>query len=133
MMARLLKVAGVMATIFASFFATLWALDTFGSGCPSGERFELKRPFIGNEGHSVHAALPATLESLSDTNDRPKRSPLLFCEGDIALGPPHSQHADIVAHGNGRFSHWANEIIFSSSDKTDPNTNGRSYVVVKPR
>lgn len=33
----------------------------------------------------------------------------------------------IAAHGRGRFSHWQNNLVFSSSDGTDPRVNGRSY------
>ena len=131
-MGTVLKVVGGLAVVFVSFLATLWALDTFGSGCPAGERFELKRPFAGVDGRAFLSSLPA-LASLSDTTTSPTRSPLLLCEGNIALGPPHTQHADIVAKGAGRFSHWGPEIIFSSSDGADPNTNGQTYVAVKPR
>jgi hypothetical protein len=131
-MGTALKIAGGFAVVFASFLATLWALDTFGSGCPAGERFELKRPFVNQDRNSFSSVLPA-LTSLSDTMANPTRSPLLLCEGNIALGPPHSLHADIAAKGAGRFSHWATEIVFSSSDGSDPNANGRTYVAVKPR
>jgi|SRR4051812_9206407 hypothetical protein len=131
-MGTVLKLAGGLAVVFVSFLATLWALDTFGSGCPAGERFELKRPFAVVNGRAFLSSQPA-LTILSDTTTSPTRSPLLLCEGNIALGPPHTQHADIVAKGAGRFSHWGPDVIFSSSDGADPNTNGQTYVAVKPR
>ena len=31
--------------------------------------------------------------------------------------------------GSGRFSHWGGNLFFSTSDNTDPNTNGRVYQV----
>jgi pectate lyase len=43
------------------------------------------------------------------------------------LGLAHSLHADIIAHGKGRFSHWGTSVYFSASDNTDPNQNGRTY------
>lgn len=131
-MGTVLKIAGGLAIVFVSFLATLWALDTFGSGCPAGERFELKRPFAAVEGRSFATSLPA-FAGIADTTNGPTRSPLLLCEGNIALGPPHTQHADIAAKGAGRFSHWDTKIIFSSSDGSDPNTNGQTYIAVKPR
>ena len=131
-MRTVLKIVGGMAFMLVSFFATLWALDTFGTSCPAGERFELKPPFFGNGGRSFSKALPA-LESLADSPTAPARSPIILCEGNIPLGPAHTLHADIVAKGAGRYSHWTSGINFSSSDGSDPNTNGQSYVVVKPR
>jgi len=50
-------------------------------------------------------------------------------EDDRALGPPHSLHADIRKKGLGNYSHWNGSIIFSSSDGTDPRTNGRTYSI----
>jgi pectate lyase len=43
-----------------------------------------------------------------------------------------SPHADIAEFGRGRFSHWGEAIIFSASDNTDANTNGRRYWAVSP-
>lgn len=131
-MGAVLKVAGGFAAVFVSFLATLWALGTLGSGCPAGERVELKRPFMIVDGRAFAGALPA-FESLTDTTTAPARSPILLCEGKIALGPPHTLHVEIIARGAGRFSHWGANMIFSSSDGSDPNDNGKTYVAVKPR
>lgn len=48
------------------------------------------------------------------------------------LGPADSLHADIRAKGAGAYSHWKGGstgplIYFSTSDNSDPNTNGRTY------
>jgi hypothetical protein len=63
-------------------------------------------------------------------------SPILLYEDDRALGPAHSSpHADISRLGMGRYSHWKGNysvFVFSSSDNTDPRTNGRSYWAVRP-
>ena len=47
------------------------------------------------------------------------------------LGPSHSMRVDIAATGAGRYSHWGKPdlIFFSTSDNTDPRTNGRKYTV----
>ncbi|WFU53797.1 hypothetical protein QA639_29635 [Bradyrhizobium pachyrhizi] len=49
------------------------------------------------------------------------------------LGPPNSDLQDILAKGHGLYKLYrmSNEtspvLMFSSSDNTDPNTNGRKY------
>lgn len=63
----------------------------------------------------------------TDDNGAPTKSDLKLFEDGRPLGPAHSLHADIRAKGDGRYSHWQNAIIFSSSDGSDPRTNGRSY------
>jgi 2-polyprenyl-3-methyl-5-hydroxy-6-metoxy-1,4-benzoquinol methylase len=57
-------------------------------------------------------------------------SPVFVFEGQEQLGLPHSIHEEIVRHGGGRFSHWGQEVLFSSSDNSDPRTNGRMYRLV---
>jgi predicted O-methyltransferase YrrM len=74
----------------------------------------------------------------ADTLDSLARSRLRLFENDVELGPPHSLHKAIRNHGNGQFSHWSTAnateddddssvLLFSTSDNSDPNTNGRSY------
>ncbi|RME55752.1 hypothetical protein D6779_12105 [Candidatus Parcubacteria bacterium] len=65
-----------------------------------------------------------------DSVDLPQRSTLLLFEDDELLGPPHSLHDDIQTVGGGRYSHWHDQLYFSTSDGTDPNINGRRYTVV---
>jgi predicted O-methyltransferase YrrM len=74
-----------------------------------------------------------------DTLTNLTRSPTRFFEDEVELGPGHALHKAIRNHGNGRFSHWAtgdtptdeglceSMLVFSSSDNTDPNGNGRRY------
>jgi len=57
---------------------------------------------------------------------RPESTLQLFENGN-PLGPPHAVHNDIRSKGRGRFSHWKTRLYFSTSDNTDPRTNGRSY------
>lgn len=60
------------------------------------------------------------------------KSTLRLFENDKELLPAHSPHADIRAEGKGRWSHWgSNTIYFSTSDNSDPRTNGRTYRVVQ--
>jgi hypothetical protein len=55
------------------------------------------------------------------------RSPLVIYEDGVPLGPAHSPQSSICFEGGGRFTHWYDDLLFSTSDNTDPNTNGRSY------
>jgi len=67
--------------------------------------------------------------SPSDQGDG--HSNLILMEDGKPLEPAHSAHADIRKEGNGRWSHWgARSLYFSTSDNTDPRTNGRQYKVV---
>lgn len=66
-----------------------------------------------------------------DDGSNPTRSTLRIFENGIEMIPPHTAHADIRSQGKGRFSHWSNgafaALWFSTSDNTDPRTNGRTY------
>ena len=61
---------------------------------------------------------------------RPAASCLRLFEDDMELGPTHAIHDDIQSKGRGRFSHWGRSLFFSSSDESDPRTNGRTYRLV---
>ncbi len=76
---------------------------------------------------AMHFGTPA------DTSTEPSRSLLRVFENNAALGPAHAVHSAIRSLGAGRFSHWINPnnnyetLRFSTSDNSDPRTNGRSY------
>jgi pectate lyase len=67
------------------------------------------------------------LGAVSDNTQNPTASTVRIFENGKELGPAHSAHADIRTLGKGRFSHWSSSLYFSSSDNTDPRTNGRTY------
>ena len=59
-------------------------------------------------------------------------------ENDKPLAPAGSLHADIRERGMGAWSHWNFTgipfVLFSTSDNSDPNENGRRYELrVTPR
>jgi hypothetical protein len=58
-----------------------------------------------------------------------RRSGTRLYEGERRLGPPHRPHEFIQTDGLGQFSHWGATLSFSSSDNSDPRTNGRIYRV----
>lgn len=94
-------------------------------------------PFLKVLGYS-YICSPGLAE-WGDTISYLARSRVRLFEDDLELGPAHSLHKAIRNHGNGRFSYWSTSdtgtaegpseplLIFSSSDNTDPNHNGRQY------
>jgi hypothetical protein len=65
--------------------------------------------------------------SRADNNDLGIPSTLILYEDGREIGPSNQVHADIRALGNGRHSHWGPYLYFSTSDNSNPLTNGRQY------
>jgi SAM-dependent methyltransferase len=86
----------------------------------------LSGPFQAQSGFGYVVALPA-LEGVADTRETPRRSRLMLYENGAMLGLAHSLHDHIARFGKGRFCHWGPNLYFSTSDGSDPNTNGRAY------
>jgi hypothetical protein len=131
----LYRIVGGLIILIGSFAATLWIANYISPPCPQGSTTALSPPFakVGPAGLG-YIAVAAPFEELADTGDNPTRSPMLVCENNRLLGPAHSPSADITKRGAGRFTHWKGiGFIFSASDDTDPNVNGRSYWAVRPR
>jgi iduronate 2-sulfatase len=101
------------------------------AACPNGQRVALKKPYHLRSGYGYTANLPE-LQQISDSMQMHQRSTVVLCEDGLALGPAHSLHVEIQQLGRGRFSHWGTDVVFSASDNSDPNTNGREYVAVLP-
>ena len=115
----------IIAAAFAFHF-----VDQRWLTCPHNTTAtDLARPFASVGGFGLSAAVPQ-LEDASDIPDNPARSRYVVCEGSQLIGRLSSIHADIAAIGKGRFSHWGKDFIFSASDNSNRNTNGRRYVAV---
>src|SRR5262249_9738070 len=56
-------------------------------------------------------------------------SRLILLEDGKPLGPPHQVHEVVRNKGGGRYSHWGTGLHFSTSDNSDPRTNGREYTI----
>lgn len=132
------KIIGGIAVFSIFFWGTLFVLDTGANNrptdpnaCPNGEKTVLARPYSPMQGYRYKATLPS-LARFGDSNANLFYSPALLCEDNKLLGPPHTFHAEIVKMGLGRFSHFGDSVFFSSSDNSDPNSNGREYVIVIP-
>jgi hypothetical protein len=112
----------------------IWLLGTREVAAPGlGKvlRAMLRRPFGGElsdfrseDNNCWLASVPEWLLS-----DREAASRLRLYEDGRPLGPAHSAHSDIRSLGQGRFSHWGPTVYFSTSDNSDPRTNGRRYSV----
>jgi hypothetical protein len=97
-------------------------------------------PYPHEAGMAWQAAkhmLPFDIKALSPYADDPAaevgRSPVMIYEEGKPLGPAHSNFADISKLGRGRFTYWTGQgLIFSTSDGSDPNSNGRRYWAVVP-
>jgi hypothetical protein len=48
-------------------------------------------------------------------------------ENGMPLRVPHASHDEVRNLGGGRFSHWNDTILFSTSDNSNPNETGRRY------
>jgi len=89
----------------------------------------LKGPFPKERGFAWQAVPCKCLCEADDVNF-PYRSALILLEEGKPLLSRHASHDEIREIGMGRYSHWGNGLFFSTSDNTDPNTNGRTYQIV---
>ena len=128
-------VVGAIVATAVYFSAALWLKYSYAEPPkPAGVAIRLNRPFFEFHGSDVAFAVNVpSLDPSSDTMEFQKRSPFMLYENTTPLGPAHTEHADIVKYGHGRFSHWnGSGFIFSSSDGTNPKSNGRAYWAVIP-
>jgi hypothetical protein len=56
-----------------------------------------------------------------------ERSSLRLFESGRPLGPSHALHYQIRRDGGGKYSHWQSRLLFSTSDNSNPNDNGRIF------
>jgi hypothetical protein len=92
----------------------------------------LQGPFRKERGFAWHVPLP-DLAHTADGMDAPKRSPLVLLEDGQALPLRHTLHEAIRTTGLGTYSHWGGQLLLSTSDNSDPNSNGRSYSIAFSR
>lgn len=119
------------------FDATLTVSAVRGSAAegaatpPRHEVFTLEPPYHpqGPCGWDTH--LPRQLEALTDNSAAPDRSPLVLFEEETELAPAHEVHRLVCEVGRGAYSFWLDTLYFSTSDGSDPNTNGRTYRVFR--
>lgn len=89
----------------------------------------LKGPYVPDGGAGWSIDLPIQLAPLMDNPQGASRSALILLENGRPLGPAHAVHDDIRNKGSGAYSFWRTGLWFSTTDNSDPNTNGRRYSV----
>lgn len=116
-----LVAVGVNALLFLSLFG-FFSLDTALD----------RRHFTHDSGHCyIYPVHLISFITPTDTMDFQK-SELNLLEDNRLLGPGHAYHEGIRQVGEGRFSHWRALIYMSTSDNSDPRTNGRIYKITYP-
>lgn len=99
----------------------------------AAERFVLEPTEMRREtGFAWYVSLPPSWQAGADDVEHPQRSRAVVLEDGRPLGPAHAVHATIREQGRGAFSHWLDQVYFSSSDGSDPRSNGREYVIEIP-
>jgi cephalosporin hydroxylase len=86
--------------------------------------------FIQDLTHRAGFCFTTNLRGPGDSLKGPTESTARLFEDGQEIGPAHSSHQEIEDLGAGRFSHWGDELYFSSSDGSSPAKNGRSYHVL---
>ena len=126
----------VVLGIVVYFATALWLQRSWQDPRPKGQIVvPLLRPFEPLSKAAFRATLPPEYDELATLADRPNvrgdnRSPIVVYEDRTPLGPSHSSFTEVSA-GGGHFAHWADVgVVFSASDSTDPNRNGRRYWAV---
>ena len=89
----------------------------------------LRGPFIADGGAAWRIGIPSAFHAVTDNDEDPARCPLRLLEDGNPLGPGHELHQHIRDEGGGRYSFWKSGLWFSTPDGSDPNTNGRAYIV----
>jgi hypothetical protein len=126
--------------LFAVYFPLAILIQRLDPVAPNitGEKILMRGAFPqkrewGSLGYAYSITMLGKLDRNWDSMEDGSRSPLLIYENDRPIGPAHSNHVDIQNIGRGRYSHWENRgVVFSTSDNTNPNTNGRAYWIVDP-
>lgn len=101
-------------------------LGPAAAGMAMARPVALERPFVHDGGHAWRAPLPQWAHRADDMQHA-RRSMLCVAEGGLPLAEPHAAHDAIRRDGRGRYSHWNGMVLFSTTDNSDPNTNGRRY------
>ncbi|MFV1967121.1 MAG: putative Ig domain-containing protein [Pirellulaceae bacterium] len=111
-----------------SFLAILSGIGPIRGAAEEPRRYVIPTECIhAEQGNCFIASMDFGEEGDKFTNNR---SMLMLFEEGKPLGPPRGAHAGIREKGDGRYSHWTRSTLyFSTSDNTDPRTNGRRYQV----
>lgn len=120
------QAAVVVLALLAVYFPVALYLDYSYVPRPDPPKVaQLSGPFRKLDNAAYQALMPA-LDGFGDFESLPTRSTVELFEDGRPLGPAHSPQKVV----NGSYSHRRGTgIVFSASDNSDPNTNGRTYSV----
>lgn len=79
----------------------------------------------------IEVVAPPPYSIVSD-KDGGTLSELELFEDETKFLKPHSLHQEIDERGEGRYSHWGQNLYFSASDNSDPRLNGHVYSLRVP-
>jgi lysophospholipase L1-like esterase len=102
----------------------VWILWPPGQSLP--RQLALKGPFVHEQGHAFVADIPVALPS---DGIQSQDSKVELYEQGVRVGTPHAPHEVIRKEGGGAFSHWGERLYFSATNNSDPNINGRTYIL----
>jgi len=138
----MVKVTAISLAAFAVYLpvAYLVGRDFIPPQKPDGVLVEQLLMIEPGHRHSYLAQSYGT-SPYADLDVNNQRSPVMLYENMTLLGPAHSQPSEVEDIGRGRYYHSRLEgrpdswrfFVFSSSDNSDPRTNGRNYWAVVPR
>jgi hypothetical protein len=104
---------------------------------PSGTMTESLQGFVQGPGFS-YRTISYLLAKYADASEDNMRSPVMLYEGLKPLGPARSYIRDVQNVGLGHFifvrfgEDPRSHVVISTSDNSDPRTNGRKYWLVLP-
>ncbi len=104
-----------------------WGEEPAAEASPAAGRFRLPGPYLNAEGHAYRAMTSIAFTGPYDSSAAPRASRLVIYEDDKPLGPRHSVFEIIARDGLGCYAHFLGQVNFSTTDNSDPNTNGRTY------
>jgi 2-polyprenyl-3-methyl-5-hydroxy-6-metoxy-1,4-benzoquinol methylase len=85
------------------------------------------RAFMHQRGRMWSWHVGDLVDLADNMTDRRNASPVFVFQDETQLAMPHSIHDDIAKCGGGRFSHWGDEVLFSTRDGGDPNLNRNRF------
>ena len=86
-------------------------------------KFSWSASFVPDSGHCHYTLIPEAFRAAVEGCEEPVR----VYEDGKPLPSPDAMHDDIRKDGLGRYSVWGKSLYFSTSDNSDPVTNGRVY------
>lgn len=132
----MVRFSAAVTVLFVLYFPlAVWVDHSYVNLVPKGKIVvQLVKPFETHDYANIsqQEILKRLAQWADDEKADPQQSPIVIYEDRTQLGPGHSAFTAIAKQGAGRFAHWRKGVVFSASDNSDPNTNGRNYWAVLP-